>query len=234
MNPLLHLFLPEHCVACGAYVPFPSRFPLCKSCQGRVVLLRERVCVRCGRMVPHGGALLCHMCRRVTYHFTCARAVAVYASPVREAILALKYRGVVSLVEFLGTLLVAYCEEFPFLTDVDLILPVPLHPAREWERGFNQALLLADFVGRALRLPVLARGVSRVRPTLPQAGLRVRERWRNVHGAFQVTAEEALRGKRVLVVDDVLTSRATAESLSQALREAGCLDIFVLAVASGR
>lgn len=174
------------------------------------------------------------MCRRVTYHFTCARAVAVYASPVREAILALKYRGVVSLVEFLGTLLVAYCEEFPFLTDVDLILPVPLHPAREWERGFNQALLLADFVGRALRLPVLARGVSRVRPTLPQAGLRVRERWRNVHGAFQVTAEEALRGKRVLVVDDVLTSRATVESLSRVLREAGCLDIFVLAVASGR
>ncbi|MCX7730314.1 MAG: ComF family protein [Candidatus Caldatribacterium sp.] len=234
MNPLFHLFLPEHCVACGAYVPFPSLFPLCKECQGRISFLRERFCVRCGRVVPHGGVLLCHMCRRVTYHFTYARAVSAYVSPIREAILAFKYQGVVSLAAFLGALLVAYCEEFPFLKEVDFVLPVPLHPAREWERGFSQALLLANVVGKAFRLPVLARGVSRVKPTLPQAGLKTKERWKNVEQAFRVTAQSAFAGKRVLVVDDVLTSRATAESLSRVLLEAGCSCVFVLAVASGR
>lgn len=158
----------------------------------------------------------------------------MYASPLREAIHALKYRGVVSLAKFLGTLLVAYCEEFPLLRSVDLILPVPLHPVRERERGFNQAFLLADFVGRALRLPVLAQGVSRIKPTLPQAGLKAKERRKNVEGAFQVEWPEAIRGKRILVIDDVLTSRATAESLSRTLQEAGCSSVFVLAVASGK
>ncbi len=174
------------------------------------------------------------MCRRVTYHFECARAVSVYASPLREAIHAFKYRGVISLAGFFGMLLVAYCEEFPLFKEVDFLLPVPLHPLRERERGFNQALLLANFVGKALHLPVLARGVSRVKPTLPQAGLRARDRRRNVERAFRVELPKALRGKRVLIVDDVLTSRATAESLSRTLKEAECEKVLVLAVASGK
>lgn len=131
-------------------------------------------------------------------------------------------------------LLVAYCEEFPLFKEVDFLLPVPLHPLRERERGFNQALLLANFVGKALHLPVLARGVSRVKPTLPQAGLRARDRRRNVERAFRVELPKALRGKRVLIVDDVLTSRATAESLSRTLKEAECEKVLVLAVASGK
>lgn len=234
MNPLLHLFLPEHCVACGAYIPFPSHFPLCQGCQEKIAFLRDRICAKCGRVIPYGGAPLCHMCRRVEYHFSCARAVGVYASPLRETIHALKYQGVVSLAKFLGMLLVAYCEEFPFLRSVDLILPVPLHPVRERERGFNQSLLLASFVGRALCLPVLAQGVSRVKPTLPQAGLKAKERRKNVEGAFRVEWPEAILGKRILVIDDVLTSRATVESLSRTLKEAGCSSVFVLAVASGK
>lgn len=234
MKFLLHFFLPEHCVACGAYVPFPSPFPLCERCQGRIVFLRERICLRCGRAMPSGSAPLCHMCRRVTYHFEYARAVSVYASPIREAIHAFKYRGVVSLARFFGMLLVAYCEEFPFLKEVDLVLPVPLHPAREWERGFNQAALLAEFVGEALRIPVALRGVSRIRPTLPQVGLKARDRRKNVEGAFRVKDQEIIQGKRILVIDDVLTSRATVESLSRTLKEAKAGRVFVLAVASGR
>ncbi|MBC7217138.1 MAG: ComF family protein [Candidatus Caldatribacterium sp.] len=234
MIPFLHFFLPEHCVACGAYVPFPSLVPLCKDCQGKIAFLRDRICARCGRVIPHGRVLLCHMCRRVPYHFECARAVSAYTSPIREAMHAFKYRGVVSLGRFFGELLVAYCEEFPLFKEVDLVLPVPLHPLRERERGFNQALLLANVLGKAFHLPVLARGVVRVRPTLPQVGLRARDRWQNVKGAFRVASRESVHGKRILVVDDVLTSRATVESLSRVLKEAECRSVFVLAVASGR
>lgn len=234
MDNLLHFFLPQHCVACGTYVASPLRFPLCESCQGKIVYLRGAVCFRCGRAVPHAGVLLCHVCRRFSYHFDCARAVGAYTSPLREALHAFKYRGVVSLTEFFGALLVGYCEEFPFLRSVDFVLPVPLHPSREKERGFNQSLLLAWQVGRAFHLPVLTGGVSRVRPTLPQVGLKAKDRRKNVRGAFRVNVPELLQGKRILVVDDVLTSRATAESLARVLKEAGCRSVFVLAVASGK
>uniref|UniRef100_A0A7V4TIG9 ComF family protein n=1 Tax=Candidatus Caldatribacterium saccharofermentans TaxID=1454753 RepID=A0A7V4TIG9_9BACT len=234
MDSLLHFFLPQHCVVCGTYVALPSRFPLCERCQSSVAYLREGVCFRCGRTVPHPGILLCHVCRRFRYHFEFARAVSAYTSPVREALHAFKYGGVVSLAGFFGLLLVRYCEEFPFLLDVDGVLPVPLHPSREKTRGFNQSLLLAQEVGRAFRLPVLARSVLRVKPTLPQVGLKAKERRQNVRGAFRVRRKEDILGKRILVIDDVLTSRATAESLAQTLKDAGCRSVMVLAVASGK
>ncbi len=234
MEGVLHFFLPQHCVVCGTYVSQLLPFPLCEGCQARIVYFREAICLRCGRALPCPRALVCHHCRRFSFPFEYARAVAVYASPLREALHAFKYAGVVSLAKFFGGLLVEYCEANPFLCQVDCVLPVPLHPWREKERGFNQSLLLAQEVGRSFQLPLLTKGVNRIKPTLPQTGLSMKERRRNVQGAFQVEDKESVHRKNILIVDDVLTSRATVASLAQTLKRAGCGKVFVLALASGR
>jgi len=231
---VLHFFLPQHCVVCGTYVSQLLPFPLCEECQAKIVYFREAICLRCGRALPFPRALVCHHCRRFPFPFEYARAVAVYASPLREALHAFKYTGVISLAKFFGDLLVEYCEANPFLCQVDCILPVPLHPQREKERGFNQSLLLAQELSRVFHLPVLTRGVSRIKPTLPQTGLSMRERRRNVQGAFQVEDRKSVYRRDILIVDDVLTSRATVASLAQTLKRAGCGRVLVLALASGK
>jgi ComF family protein len=113
--------------------------------------------------------------------------------------------------------------------DVDALVPVPLAPARERERGFNQAALVADELARALGRPVRRRWLRRARPTRPQSDLSAAERWANVRNAFQ--AAPAVAGHHVLVVDDVLTTGATAAECARALRAAGARAVSVVTVA---
>jgi len=115
--------------------------------------------------------------------------------------------------------------------DPDLLLPVPLHPERERERGFNQALLLARRLGRGWRLPVRADILVRVAPTSPQTELRAEARRANVRGAFGLRRPEGVRGLHVIVVDDILTTGSTAAACAACLRAGGAATVGVLTVA---
>lgn len=230
----LNFLLPQHCVACGRYVAVSSGFPLCEECLSRVPFLEEPFCLLCGRLVGGGNTLLCHRCRTFPFHFDRARAVTWYETPVRECIHALKYRGVLSLISFLGSLLVKYCETHPLLEEIDYLLPVPLHPRRLRERGFNQALLLGKYLSARFRIPLGEEIVVRWQNTPPQVGLSMKKRRKNVQNAFRVLKPSLCRGARILILDDVLTSRSTVDALSRVLKEAGCTKVLVLAVASGK
>ena len=111
----------------------------------------------------------------------------------------------------------------------DVIVPVPLHRARERERGFNQAALLARRIGRRLAVPTRPRWLARIRPTRPQSELSAGERRANVRGAFR--ASRRVAGRHVLVVDDILTTGATVDACARALRDAGAQRVGVLTVA---
>jgi ComF family protein len=176
------------------------------------------------------NAVFCVGCALVVERTSDPRAPFVYGGPIAAAITRFKYLPAPDLARPLGELLAT--EASRLAIDADVVVPVPLHPSRLFERGFNQAALLARPVARVLGLPLLPRALVRTRATAKQAELDRAERLRNVEGAFR--ARRPLPpGTRALVVDDVLTTGATQNACAAALREAGCRSVncLVLAIA---
>jgi ComF family protein len=170
---------------------------------------------------------VCALCRSGVRGFDAAYSFGAYDGVLRELIHLFKYRRIRTLARPLADLLAL---AFPLDRPLDVIVPMPLHWRRRWRRGFNQAALLAAELGRRRGLPVI-RAVRRRRHTASQAGLTHAARRRNVAGAFVVRREEAVRGKRVLLVDDVLTTGATASACARALKQAGARSVAVLTLA---
>jgi ComF family protein len=152
----------------------------------------------------------------------------LFEGSLRQAIHAFKYSGQSSLAEPLGELLVSYWAESPL--PVDSLVPVPLHPTRQRQRGYNQSSLLATRLAAAAHLPLVEGCLVRVRATASQMTLGVPERQRNVEGAFRCV-DSRLAGQRVLLVDDVCTSACTLGACSTALCESGVASVWALTLA---
>jgi ComF family protein len=234
LQRLLHAILPVDCAACGrALDDDPVPF-FCRSCWATIKPLVGAGCPRCGRPFRAPVALeyspghLCGACRLRPPSFTQAWPLYPYESPLKDAIVLFKYRRKVSLASALGDLL---CTASSLLPEVDVVMPVPLHPKRLREREFNQSLLLADRLGRTLHRPVSYRDLVRVRPTVPQTELSRRSRLKNLRKAFLVPAPERVRQKRILLIDDVLTTGATVNECAKTLRRAGSGDVYVATLA---
>lgn len=154
----------------------------------------------------------------------------MYQGYLKECIHALKYRGEARIAEGLGELMAWAAWWDGGFTKIDGVVPVPLHPARQRERGYNQAELLARVVGEALGQPVI-QPVVRVRETAPQSGLSPAERRKNVDRAFEVPVPGEVRGLRLLLVDDVYTTGSTLSAASAALKRAGARECRALCAA---
>jgi ComF family protein len=157
-----------------------------------------------------------------------ALAAGRYQGPLRDALLALKFRGIRALSRPLAELVLAQCAT-AVSADVDALVPVPLAQARERERGFNQARLVADRLGPQLGVPVRAGWLARARDTTPQTDLSASARRANVAGAF--VASSSASGRHIVVVDDVFTTGATVSECTRALRSAGAGRVGVVTVA---
>jgi ComF family protein len=175
---------------------------------------------------------VCPECARHPPAFATARSIGLYLpsadglNPLAAAIQGLKYRGQRAVASAFGNLLATH---YPFADDA-LLVPVPLHPSRLRSRGFNQALLLARALGRRRKLAVAARALARIRATTAQPGLGAAERRRNLRDAFVVRRPDTVRGRAVVLIDDVLTTGATADACARALRGAGAtiVDVFTV------
>jgi ComF family protein len=181
-----------------------------------------------GSDMAQGSAGRCPACPGEVPAFAYARAAAVYAGPVRQAIHALKFGRRPAVGRVLGALVLEQCGQ-GLSGDVDAVVPVPLAADRLAERGFNQAALIAAPVARGLRVPLRARWLARVRSTRPQSELAASDRVANVAHAFR--ACPAARDAHVLLIDDVLTTGATASACARALGGVGARRVGVLTVA---
>ena len=190
------------------------------------------LCTPCGVPLPPPGSERCARCVERPPAFATARAAALYLptaaglNPLAVAVQRLKYRGRRVLADTLGAL---RASRYPIAPDA-LLVPVPLHVARLRERGFNQALLLARALARRRGLPVAAQALARRRTTRAQPGLAAAERRANVQGAFTVPRPQVVSGRSVVLVDDVLTSGATADACATALLAAGAVRVDVYTV----
>ncbi len=218
------LLFPTRCVLCGD--AGSGELDLCTGCHAELPFNRHS-CARCALPLPEEAAgSVCGACQKRPPVFDRCHAPLRYDHPVNQLLGRLKFRQKLPLARLLGNLL---AEQLAPSAAPDLLIPVPLHPARLRERGYNQALELARPVAHRLQLPIDTSICRRVRPTAAQSELDLKQRRRNVRGAFLVRGE--LRAARVAIVDDVVTSGHTVNEMARALRLAGAVYIEVWACA---
>ena len=227
VDPLLSLIFPAACPACGVPLDRPARGPLCEACWTQLPLHRDSAC-DCGAPLPNQDLELCGRCRRGLAEFDRGASLGPYTGALRVAIHQLKYSGKRRAAKRLAEQMSRLGSVQRALAGNPLLIPVPLHPSRGTARGFNQAALLAAALAQPHELRVVE-GLVRVRDTPPQTGRSAAARRRNVAGAFQAT--RLFRNQDLVLVDDVLTTGATARACAKTLRRAGARSVGLLTVA---
>lgn len=233
---LLNIFFPASCFVCSAPVASMRDCCICRKCWEKALQLRIAgpSCPSCGlpyRSFEDEPGHLCGKCTVLLPPYSGARAFGWYGSELSRVIQALKFEARQDLAGLLAPLLASTFLETWSPREIDLVVPVPLHPKRRRERGYNQAALLGLALARLVGLPFCDRALVRTRSTLPQVGLSDSERSHNMRHAFRCDKPWFIKGMRVLLVDDVMTTGSTVASASEALLEAGAMRVSVLVVA---
>ncbi len=222
----LDLLLPPRCPACREIVENAGRF--CLKCWTGLTFLTDPMCAGCGAPfdVDRGPGARCGACLDTPPRFAAARAALAYDGSARTVLLGFKHGDRQHLVEIMVPQLIRVGGDW-FGPDTVLV-PVPLHRWRLWKRGFNQAALLARAVSRRTGSPLAIDALVRIKPTRSSQGMGRRARADNVRGAFRVARPEAIKAKEIIIIDDVLTTGATAEACTRMLLRAGAKQVRVL------
>jgi ComF family protein len=216
--------LAQDCLLCGQG---GGSEILCPACAGDLPRPPSARCPRCA--LPTASGELCGRCLAHPPHYDRTLAAFNYGFPLDKLIQSFKYGHRLALAAFLGRELVKRLSEPGPELAPDLVIPLPLHPARLRERGFNQALELARPVAAALGLPLDTRTCARIRHTPAQASLSWKKREKNIRGAFACTRD--LPGRHVLLVDDVMTTGASLNECARTLKRHGAAEVTLLVVA---
>ncbi len=230
---LLGFLYPECCQICGEARAKAADGYVCAGCWREVRFIRPPFCARCG--LPFLGAVThiatCANCHDRELHFESARAAVVAEGVALDVVHRFKYSRALWFEPFLADLLVREAKPALAGEGWDLVVPVPLHPVKEREREFNQAARIGRRLADALGILMRTDLVARTEPTRTQTRLTREERAENVHRAFAPTGAVDLDGASVIVVDDVLTTGATADAVARVLRKIGARRVCVWSVA---
>ena len=245
---LFAALFPSDCRLCGAPLENISRLPVCRSCLTAMKPISGETCEICGdtlgvssfNTASENEAILsqtvnqCAACQEQKPHFAKATAYGPYDDGLRDLVHLLKYDRVDTAAGKLGTMLSEAIAKLNLETEPFLVIPVPLHASKRHERGFNQAEMIARKALRCAHFNNLELGagiLERTRPTPSQIGLTRPQRAENMRGAFRVTHLSRVRGRDILLVDDVLTTGTTASECSRVLLKAGARKVLVATVA---
>ena len=242
-DALVSVFFPGGCRLCERLLTRASRLPICEECLGAFPALSSRVCSICGSPAlaattlersnsespPGSDQRTCLDCAERTYRFECARSYGAYRGTLARAVVLLKFERIEPLAAYFAERLATLAQRANLIGDI--VVPVPLHRVRERERGFNQAELIARGFAKRLGLPFQPVLLMRTKARPDKHILSNDERWRIVRGAFATRPGSQVDNKRVLLVDDVMTTGATLDACAGALLEAGAKSVIGLTVA---
>jgi ComF family protein len=231
-SALFQFFLPPQCPCCEKFLE-EGQQGFCSNCLSQIRCIEPPFCSICG--IPfisrEAETHPCGACVTYRRYFTMARAWGAYEGSLQEAIHRWKYEGKTYLTPFFAEWMAEGLNRYWEPNSLDLLIPVPLHPQRLRERGFNQALLLVKELSRRTGIPYHKTILQKQKPTIPQVNLSNVEREKGVKGTFHVIEKKALRGESVLLVDDVYTTGATVNECSKMLLRGGAERVDVLTLA---
>lgn len=228
-NFLLYILFPRTCFGCGTDMPRRDGNLLCDNCRKDLRPIKGLICKRCGLPLKYGGAY-CYDCRgNKAEKFKCSfiRSALHFTPAARSLIHAFKYEKYIHISKFFISVLHKTYLENPEYFEADCLVPVPIHKSRMKSRGFNQSFLLAEGLGKLIDVPC-AELIIRTVKTKSQTALRRYERLENIKSAFKCPDVKAVKGKAIILIDDVCTTSATLEECSRVLKEAGAREVLAL------
>ena len=227
-NNLLNILFPESCPMCDKPSSEHKTAPFCSECWQTIVPYKGPGCRICSKPLASDASTVCGECMKDEPAFSSVMIFGLYRGALRKAINLLKYHNVKRLSKPLADILLNINTPA-----IDGILPVPLHRKRLRHREFNQSALLARYVAHNLGVPLIIDCLIKMTDTLPQVGLTSKERKENISNAFGIQDNTLVKGKNIMLIDDVITTGATVRECSKILKKAGAHDIHVVALAHG-
>lgn len=227
------IFFPSFCELCSSLLESPEERIICRSCWEGIKTTFPSYCLCCGRFFEGSGEPhLCQNCLKKRPPFSYQRSCTRYKGKFKDIIILLKYRHFQVLGKDLAQFVYRVLGEKDELWwGVEVMIPVPLHPKRKRQRGFNQAQLIVKELSRLKHIEIVEECLVKNRNTPPQTLLDEEEREKNVSGAFGIKKGENIKGKVVLLVDDVYTTGSTIRECSSVLKEAGAKEVRAITLA---
>ena len=227
----MNILYPRRCPVCHQILT-EKGILVCRACENQLHPIIKDYCLKCGRPVAP-EVEFCPECRKVHREFDRGRGVFLYNNRMRQSLLHYKYYGSREYGEYYAASICRYMERDIRAWNPDVIIPVPLHRARRRKRGYNQAQILAENLGKMLCIPVDSKSLVRRKKTSPQKKLGHNERKKNLKNAFAVTP--AFRPvRKVLLVDDIYTTGNTLDAAAKALKEKGVEKVYFLTISIGQ
>lgn len=230
------LLYPHNCLLCHHYLnSYQKTLPLCSNCFNTIEFNHPPFCQKCSRHLSDAHQTLCGDCLRKDFRFDYAFSPCFYNETMRKLLHIFKYGNKTSLRHCFIEIVFSFLKNRPVSLDsIDLVIPIPLHPVRLRERGYNQSSLLAEGLAQKLELPICRQNLIRARHTQNQARVPPKNRFTNIEGAFRIKHPAKIKDKSVLLVDDLLTSGTTVSEAARVLKEAGArrVDVLTLALAA--
>ena len=230
---LAALALPARCLVCEAPLHPSKPYPLCEKHSAEIVPARPPFCSKCGRSI-FGETVeqpLCYQCRSSEVFYDEGCSACGFVEPLRRLVHFYKYGRRRCLRAYLGSLVLASVKDRLGPRHYNAVVPVPLHWARFIWRSFNQATELAEPLAKHLGIPIMKMNLRRARHTRPQVRLLPDQREANIEGAFKVVSPAKVKGRRLLLLDDIITTGSTMNECARVLKEAGAAHVTIVTLA---
>lgn len=225
------MIYPRRCPICGEIVE--ENLLACETCQKNIKKIEYPTCFKCGKMVEVADIEYCFDCMRIPKSYVKGFPVYAYSGSIKDSLASFKYNNKREYALFYATSIFDSYKEQLLRIGIDGIIPVPVHKSRLRKRGYNQAYLIANELGRLLNIRVYKDVVKRVIKTAPQKELNDKERIKNLKSAFKI-ALDGVQLKKVLIVDDIYTTGATIEAITHLLLEVGIEEVYYTSVCIGK